>query len=68
MRPKRDSSAGRHLKKSKDFEAQVWPARRRGEPAEIDERQCRERLAEYFALLREWDLKLRQKDSESEST
>jgi hypothetical protein len=31
-----------------------------------DERQIRERLADYFAILREWDLKLRQNDTESE--
>jgi hypothetical protein len=30
-----------------------------------DERLIRERLAEYFAILREWDLKLRENDTES---
>lgn len=33
-----------------------------------DEKQIRETLAEYFAILREWDLKLRQNDAESEFT
>jgi hypothetical protein len=34
------------------------------EGAATDERQTRERLVEYFAILREWDLKLRQKESQ----
>lgn len=29
-----------------------------------DERKSRERLAAYFAILREWDLKLRQDESQ----
>jgi hypothetical protein len=33
-----------------------------------DEKQIRETLAEYFAILREWDLKLRQNNEESELT
>ena len=33
-----------------------------------DEKQIRETLAEYFAILREWDLKLRQNNEEAEFT
>ena len=33
-----------------------------------EEKQIRETLAEYFAILREWDLKLRQNNEESEFT
>jgi hypothetical protein len=33
------------------------------EQAAADERQTRERLAEYFAILREWDLRLRPNES-----
>lgn len=29
-----------------------------------DERQTRERLADYFAILREWDLRLRHNESQ----
>jgi hypothetical protein len=34
--------------------------------AEEDE-QIRQRLAEYFAILREWDLRVRQTESQNES-
>ena len=34
-----------------------------GEDTAADERQTRERLAEYFAILREWDLRLRRNES-----
>jgi hypothetical protein len=33
------------------------------EETAADERQTRERLAEYFAILREWDLRLRHNES-----
>ena len=34
------------------------------EEAAAGERQTRERLAEYFAILREWDLRLRHNESQ----
>ncbi len=34
------------------------------EEAAADERQTRERLADYFAILREWDLRLRHHESQ----
>jgi hypothetical protein len=34
------------------------------EEAAADERQTRERLVEYFAILREWDLRLRHNESQ----
>ena len=40
---------------------------RAGEDVEItteEEEQIRQRLAEYFAILREWDVRLKQSESE----
>lgn len=53
------------MKRSNDLPNDVWPGHEHEEPLEVDDRQSRERLAEYFALLREWDLKLRRKDSDA---
>ena len=42
-------------------------ASRAGEDVEItteEEEQIRQRLAEYFAILREWDVRLKQSESE----
>lgn len=68
MLPKTDSAGGRRAKGSTDLMVDVWPGHNHEELADPDERQSRERLAEYFALLREWDLKLRRDDSDSAST
>jgi hypothetical protein len=62
---KRGSSADSHKRRSNDLPEDVWPGHEHEEPLEMDDRQSRERLAEYFALLREWDLKLRPTDSDA---
>ncbi len=67
MVPKRGSSADSHVR-SNDLSDDVWPGDEHEEPLEMDDRQSRERLAEYFALLREWDLKLRRKASDAASS
>jgi hypothetical protein len=50
-----------------DRNAEVSRADQRLDCTAEDERLIRERLAEYFAILREWDLKLRENDTESSS-
>ena len=47
-----------------DCEDEVSAGQTLNEDAPADERQTRERLAEYFAILREWDLRLRHNESQ----
>jgi hypothetical protein len=47
-----------------DCEDEVSAGQTLAEEAAADERQTRERLAEYFAILREWDLRLRHNESQ----
>ena len=47
-----------------DCEDEVSAGQTLNEDAAADERQTRERLVEYFAILREWDLRLRHNESQ----
>lgn len=47
-----------------DCEDEVSAGETLTKEAAADERQTRERLVEYFAILREWDLRLRHNESQ----
>jgi hypothetical protein len=56
----------KNVKRSRenDDEAEVFAGQTLVEDGAADGRQTRERLAEYFAILREWDLRLRHNESQ----
>jgi len=59
--------SGSRRRENDDRKAEVSGPGQRLDCTAEDERLIRERLAEYFAILREWDLKLRENDTESSS-